>query len=103
YSPGEGLPLGSVMRDGQLDNVGLSEKTDRRGALAILDDGTMILDRTQGRNRDDLVARFEQPGRALMDVVAGGVMIIENGAKVTAESLAEQQTSLGNSQFRGHT
>lgn len=88
-----GLPLGSVMRDGQLDNVGMRAETDTRGALAILEDGTMLLGTTAGRNREHLEARFGQPRSRVSDVIAGGIMIVESRAVVTAESLQAQQIS----------
>jgi hypothetical protein len=89
-SPTFGLPLGSVMRDGCIDNVGMRADIANRGAFAVLEDGTMVLARADGLNQRDLSDRFDQPQSRVADVVTGGILLAESGEQVDPDGLRSQ-------------
>jgi len=47
--------------------------------------------RSQGSSKQDLKARFSQPGNPVTDVLGGGALLIENGAKVGHLDLLQVQ------------
>ena len=88
------VPAGPVVRRGRLDGLGV-EKGQRRGAVAILADGTLRIARTGGSRGDcslpTLQAVFASPNLALSDLCGGGALLIERGARVASQDIAEVQ------------
>jgi len=87
-------PVGPVMRSGHHDTEGA--RGHFRGLVAVLEDGTIIVDRADGASKKDLHARFSAKGNRLRDVCGGGALIIENGKKVSDMDLMRQQLYGGN-------
>jgi hypothetical protein len=79
-------PVGPVFRNGGLDTEGTTAASNR-GAVAIVNDGTIILGRTQGTSAGELKAHFGQPGNPLVSAVGGGALLIENGRMVDDRDL----------------
>ncbi|HYP26449.1 MAG TPA: phosphodiester glycosidase family protein [Blastocatellia bacterium] len=96
------FPVVSVMRNGKLENAGL-RKTWGRGAVAVLNDGTLIVGRQRppgpgvkpGEINDQLIGSinevFSEVGHPVVDFMGGGALLIENGAKVGSDDLYERQ------------
>ena len=88
---GDSLPLGPIIRDGQFV-ANLEPKAAKRGVVAILNDGTLIVDRAQGTERNNIIARFNNPGNPpLQSLMGGGAMLIENGTAVSVEDIVGEQ------------
>lgn len=84
---------GPVVRDGVLEATGVA-KSANRGAIAIREDGTILIGRQQGASLAALEARFGPLG-ALM---GGGALLIEDGVKVSSSDLG-RAASAGGQQF----
>lgn len=87
-------PMGPVMRNGHHDTQG--ERGHFRGLVAVLEDGTIIVDKADGASAKDLKARFSQSGNPLRDVCGGGALIVQNGRKVSDIDLMREQLYGGN-------
>ncbi|MCK6549616.1 phosphodiester glycosidase family protein, partial [Myxococcota bacterium] len=92
-SKGVTYAAGPVVRAGVLEATGVP-KSAHRGAIAIRDDGTILIGRQRGATLAALEARFG-PLRALM---GGGALLIEDGVKVSSADLA-RAASEGGQQF----
>lgn len=91
-SRGVRVPAGPVVRGGALDSVGV-EKGQRRGAVAVLADGTIRMARTGGGGSSlpALQAAFASHDNALVDLCGGGALLLERGAAVPGRDLHEVQ------------
>lgn len=83
-------PHGPVLRNGRLDTEG-NGRSHHRGTVAILKDGTVVMGRADGAGLRDLSRRFDQPGNPVKDVLGGGALLIENGARVGHIDLLQVQ------------
>lgn len=86
-------PLGTIIRYGELDripNVNADPKdvkSDRRGGVAVLKDGTIVVARAHGRTLSDVNQRFgELPKNPVVDFMGGGALLVEDGRKVDFNS-----------------
>jgi hypothetical protein len=82
-------PMGPVMRKGHHDTDGA--RGHFRGLVAVLEDGTIIVDKADGASKKDLMARFSQKDNPLRDVCGGGALLVENGRKVPEIALMREQ------------
>jgi len=87
-------PMGPVMRNGHHDTDGA--RGHFRGLVAVLDNGSIIVDKASGASQKDLVSRFSEKGNPLRDVCGGGALIVENGRKVSNIELMREQLYGGN-------
>lgn len=87
-------PIGPVMRSGRLDTEGHAD-ANFRGAVAILADGSIVLDVTEGRSEAALQERFGQPGNPVVELMGGGAMLVRNGKPVSDRSMMLDQTFHG--------
>jgi hypothetical protein len=83
---------GTIMRNGRLDASGI-EKTRGRGAVAVLDNGKLVVLRQGGGGtaaeiQSQVAAQF---GSKAKDFMGGGALLIENGKKVSSEDLLTKQ------------
>jgi len=83
-------PVGSVLRRGTLEAVGL-DRSEQRGALAILQDGTIVVARSQGNAEADIQATFGEGELTVRDYMGGGAMLVEYGQPVSTHDLREVQ------------
>lgn len=81
---------GPIMRDGKLDTPG-HEKAERRGGVAVLADGTIVVGRGDGRNTQDIQKTFGRDDAAVKDFMGGGALLIENGKVVSDQDLRTTQ------------
>ena len=96
------FPAVPVMRNGRLDNAGLP-KTWRRGGLAVLRDGTIIVGQQPGPAKDTPAAlrsreverairdEFGEGGNPVKSFMGGGALIIKDGSAVSSGDLYAQQ------------
>lgn len=92
------VPLGVVVRDGVVDPNSwftpggeLEQKTRNRGGVAVLDDGTIVVARTNGISKAEIDAAFGGENRTVDQFVGGGALLIENGAAVSGSDLYTKQ------------
>ncbi len=78
------IPTASIIRNGVLDGLG-GKKSNKRGGLAILNDNTIIIGRTNGQTLEEVNQNFSRNGIAVRDFMGGGALLIENG--ITLSSL----------------
>ena len=77
------------MRNGHHDTEGA--RGHFRGLVAVLEDGTIIVDKADGASKKDLNARFSTKGNPLRDVCGGGALLVENGRIVDDMTLMRDQ------------
>ncbi len=82
-------PMGPIMRGGHHDTEGA--RGNFRGLLAVLEDGTIVIDRADGASEKDLNARFSTKGNPLRDICGGGGLLIVGGREVTDMVLMRDQ------------
>lgn len=82
-------PVGPVMRSGHLDTEGT--RGHFRGLVAVLEDGTIIVERANGASGTDLRSHLSEPGNPLRDVCGGGALLIEQGRMVSSVDLKRAQ------------
>jgi hypothetical protein len=82
--------VGPIMREGQLDTEG-GWKGLYRGGVAVYDDGTFALGRTEGSSFVAIQERFFRPGRTVSSFMGGGAILIEKGEAVSSFDLALRQ------------
>lgn len=98
-------PLGSIVRGGRMDVMGVP-KTARRGAVAVLQDGTVLLGESAGVSLADIQRRFSQPRNTVVNYVGGGALLVHGGRPVSSQHLAvverfdQRGSGLGATQFR---
>ncbi|MCP3986616.1 MAG: phosphodiester glycosidase family protein [bacterium] len=90
FQGGSRRPLGTLIRNGILDVVG-ANASDKRGGVAILQDGTLVLDGAEGRSDDAIYARFGQPGNPVLHFMGGGALLRESGTDVSSDRLFREQ------------
>jgi hypothetical protein len=88
------FPAGTIIRNGRLDAGGLP-KTFGRGAMAVLQDGRVVVLRQGGSGKlediqKQLQARYGANAR-VRDFMGGGALLVENGRKVSDEDLRTRQ------------
>lgn len=67
-----------IMRKGKIESQGI-DKTQKRGAVALLKDGTIVIDSLDKKQED------------ILDLIGGGGHLIRGGKKVTGEELYKVQ------------
>ncbi|MCP5057351.1 MAG: phosphodiester glycosidase family protein [bacterium] len=90
FDGGSRLPLGTIIRNGVLDGVG-ANPTEKRGGIAILQDGTLVLADAEGRSDVSVQARFGQPGNPVLHFMGGGALLRKDGTDVTSAELFTDQ------------
>lgn len=88
--PRGAVPLGSVMRRGQLVHEGMPA-TAQRGGFAILADGSLIVAAAMGTSAAEIEERFGQEGNPVVGFLGGGLLLIEEGAPVSEQDLLIRQ------------
>ena len=83
-------PVGVVMRNGELDTLGL-ERSSTRGGVAVLTDETIVMGRARGIATEDLQSTFGQGKLTVRDFMGGGALLVEYGQPVASHDLREQQ------------
>jgi hypothetical protein len=83
-------PMGPVLRRGCLDTEGTG-RGHFRGVVAVLTDGTVVVDRADGASEKDLFARFSSKDNPLVELCGGGALLIENGRRVGTIDLRRNQ------------
>jgi hypothetical protein len=99
-------PAVPIVRGGRLDTEGYGKSladadkslssnskitTDRRGGVAVLRDGTIVIGRQNGRSLAQIQSAFGRPGKQVWDFMGGGAMLLEGGREVSTADLFEQQ------------
>lgn len=82
--------VGPVVREGRLDTEGVW-KSLYRGGVAVYDDGTFSLGRTDGVSLVALQRRFFRPGRTVESFMGGGALLVERGTAVSSLDLGLRQ------------
>lgn len=88
------FPAGTIIRNGRVDAGGLP-KTLGRGAMAVLQDGRVVVLRQGGSSKPEDIQKQVQ-GRyganaRVRDFMGGGALLVENGRKVSDEDLRVRQ------------
>lgn len=83
-------PVGTVLRGGVLEAVGL-DRAEQRGALAVLSDGSIIIGRSQGNGEHEIHATFGEGELEVRDYMGGGALLVEYGQPVSTHDLREVQ------------
>lgn len=83
-------PVGSVLRNGVLEAVGL-DRSEQRGGLAVLSNGTIVIGRGQGNGEADIQSAFSEGELEVRDFMGGGAMLVEYGQPVSTHDLREVQ------------
>ncbi len=81
-------PISPLVRQGGLDRHDANPFALRRGAVAVLDDGTIVVDRTDGLSGQEIGERF---GSDLREFMGGGILLIEDGAGVDLRDIVFSQ------------
>ena len=87
---GQLVSQGPVMRNGVLETSG-NRKTWNRGGLAVLADGTIVVDRMSGGIAGDIQSRFGQPGNPVTQFLGGGAVMVENGLEIAQSDVHGRQ------------
>jgi len=87
---GRQVSQGPVMRGGVLETSG-NRKTWHRGGVAVLQDGTIVVDRMAGGIENDIQARFGQKDNPVMQFLGGGAVLVEGGEQIAREDLHGRQ------------
>lgn len=83
-------PVGTVLRNGVLEAVGL-DRAQYRGSMAILSDGSIVLGRSTGNGEAEIHATFGEGDLRVRDYMGGGAMLVEYGQPVSTHDLREVQ------------
>lgn len=83
-------PVGTVIRGGVLEAVGL-DRAEQRGGVAILSDGSVVVGRSQGNSEAEVQALFGEGELLVRDFMGGGALLVEFGQPVSTHDLREVQ------------
>ena len=83
-------PVGTVLRNGIMEAVGL-DRAQQRGAVAVLTDGSIVLGRSQGNGEVEIQTVFGEGELRVRDFMGGGAMLVEYGQPVSTHDLREVQ------------
>lgn len=83
-------PVGSVLRGGVQEAVGL-DRAEQRGGLAVLSDGSVVVGRSQGNGEHEIHAVYGEGELTVRDFMGGGAMLVEYGQPVSTHDLREVQ------------
>jgi hypothetical protein len=81
---------GPIVRDGKMDTMGHAKAT-HRGGMAVLQDGTVVVKRAQGRSEGAIQKHFGEDGNPVKDFMGGGALLVENGMAVSNQDLLQVQ------------
>ena len=81
---------GTVVRNGKSETLG-HRKTWKRGGVAVLQDGTIVVDRMAGGTLSDIRCRFGQPDNPVVQFLGGGAVMVENGKKIQSTDVHGRQ------------
>ena len=81
---------GPVVRHGKLETPG-NRKTWNRGGVAVLEDGTVVVDRMDGGTLGEIQHRFGQPNNPVIQFLGGGAVMVENGQKIQSTDVHGRQ------------
>jgi hypothetical protein len=81
---------GPIVRDGRMDTQGHAKATGR-GGMAVLQDGSIVVGRAEGRTNEQVQATFGAPGNPVRDFMGGGALLVENGKAVGDADLRGRQ------------
>lgn len=83
-------PVVDVLRDGKRDNTG-APKTSKRGGMAILDDGSIVVCQQDGSSMADLQRACGRDGKKVVDFIGGGALLVKDGRNACGSELYEEQ------------
>jgi hypothetical protein len=81
---------GPIVRDGKMDTQGHAKATGR-GGMAVLQDGSIVVGRAEGRTNEQVQSTFGAPGNPVRDFMGGGALLVENGKAVGDADLRGRQ------------
>ena len=84
------VSAGPVMRAGVLETEG-HRKTWKRGGVAVLKDGTVVIDRMDGGREADIQGRFGQADNPVVQFLGGGAVLVERGEGIAHEDVHGRQ------------
>jgi len=88
-------PLGAIIIDGVLEHHRKLPKIKKRGALAVMEDGSYAIALTEDDTQEGVTANFKTPGKPknkVKNLMSGGALIISNGENLSGgDILLEQQ------------
>ena len=83
-------PVGTVIRNGVLEAVGL-DRSAQRGGIAVLSDGSVVIGRSQGTSESEIGATYGEGALTVREFMGGGVQLVEYGQPVPSHDLREVQ------------
>ncbi len=83
-------PTGPVYRNGDIDTEG-NGRSEQRGTVAILEDRSIVMGRSEGTSARALRDRFGRLGSPLHAALGGGALLIESGRFVDPMDLIAVQ------------
>lgn len=75
-------PLGAIIIDGEFEHLPKHPKIGKRGALAVMEDGSSAIAQTEDDTREGVMANFNtlgKPKNKVKNLMPGGALIISNG------------------------
>lgn len=81
---------GPIMRDGRMDTQGHAKAKDR-GGMAVLEDGSIVIGRAQGRTAEEVQATFGTQDNKVRDFMGGGALLVEGSKAVSDQDLYARQ------------
>ena len=94
FFDGQKGPLGAIIIDGRFEHVPVHEKIGKRGAMAVMTDGSYRFAQTEDVTKEGVIANFQTPGKPndkVKSLMAGGVLIIRNGKDIEGDDIFRAQ------------
>lgn len=83
-------PVGTVIRNGVIEAVGL-DRSAARGGVAVLTDGSVVVGRSQGTSEADITSTYGDGELGVREFMGGGVQLVEYGQPVSSHDLRDVQ------------
>ncbi|HNS08558.1 MAG TPA: phosphodiester glycosidase family protein [Candidatus Ozemobacteraceae bacterium] len=87
-------PLGAIIINGEFEHAPKLEKIKKRGALAVMADGSYAIAQTEDETREGVTANFKTPGKPknkVKNLMSGGVLIISSGEGLSGGNILREQ------------
>ena len=87
-------PLGTIIIDEKLEHQATIAKVSKRGALAVLKDGSHAIGLTSSNDKDGVTVNFKNPAspdNRVISLMAGGALIINNGYAPSGSAIVDKQ------------